>query len=574
MGIITTNIAHCKDCYKCVRRCPVKAIRVIDGHAQVWDELCVHDGSCINVCPQGAKKVESHLELVQELLRGQAPVIASIAPSFTAVWPRQAKALPEILTQLGFTAVQETAVAAEVVAQAHRRELLDRKAKGGPLPVITSSCPAVVELIEKHFPESVELIAKVVSPMILHGYMLKEQYGPDSRVVFIGPCVAKKAEMHIEEHRGSIDAVLTFTELEELCQGASLDLSGTAGDFSPPHPNLARLFPLEGGLIRTAGLDPCMLAGGLRAISGIQECIEFLTELRQERPANLEMVELMSCKNGCIGGPALGSARSLEVRRQRVIHWYEQERKAPAPMAALDEIPGRHYRVRPEAQLPTPSEEEIRKILAQIGKFSPEDELNCGACGYDTCREKAIAVYRKAAEIEMCIPYMRKRAESLANVIMESIPNGIVVCDRDLNIVSLNPAAEKMFLCKLDQVKGKKLGYLLDPKHFRQALSTEELTIVEVAYPNYNLTTKQYILYVKQEGIVIGIFVDITQEQRQQAKLTSLRQETLLKAQEVIDRQMRVAQEIAGLLGETTAETKVLLTRLTNFIREEGNGHG
>jgi len=286
------------------------------------------------------------------------------------------------------------------------------------------------------------------------------------------------------------------------------------------------------------------------------------------------MVELMSCKNGCIGGPALGSARSLEVRRQRVIHWYEQERKTPAPMAALDEIPRRHYRVRPEAQLPTPSEEEIRKILAQIGKFSPEDELNCGACGYDTCREKAIAVYRKAAEIEMCIPYMRKRAESLANVIMESIPNGIVVCDRDLNIVSWNPAAEKMFLCKLDQVKGKKLGYLLDPKHFRQALSTEELTIVEVAYPNYNLTTKQYILYVKQEGIVIGIFVDITQEQRQQAKLTSLRQETLLKAQEVIDRQMRVAQEIAGLLGETTAETKVLLTRLTNFIREEGNGHG
>ncbi|MCK9222511.1 MAG: [Fe-Fe] hydrogenase large subunit C-terminal domain-containing protein [Limnochordia bacterium] len=575
MGIITTNIAHCKDCYKCVRRCPLKAIRVIEGHAQVWDELCVHDGACINVCPQGAKKVESHIERVQTLLNDRRPVIASVAPSFAAVWPNQVRTLPGILKQLGFAAVQETAVAAELVAREHKKELIARKQAEGPLPLITSSCPAVVELIEKHFPESVDLVAKVVSPMIFHGHMLKEHYGRDCRVVFLGPCVAKKAEMDINEHRGVIDAVLTFEELEELCADLPLELGKPAGDFALPHPSSARLFPLEGGLIETAGMDTSMLAGSIRAISGMQECIDFLQELRDNRQEHLEIVELMACKNGCIGGPAISQTLHTEKRRQAVIDWYQGAKdESASEILAPARVPTRTYRSDTAARLPEPPDEAIREILAQIGKFSSADELNCGACGYNTCREKAVAVYHKAAEIDMCIPYMRKRAESLANVIMQSIPNGIVVCNRDLNIVTLNPAAEHMFVCSLENIKGKKLGYLIDPKYFRQALSTQELTIVEVAYPNYHLTTKQYILYVEEQDVVIGILVDITQEQKQQAELTTLRQETLVKAQEVIDKQMRVAQEIAGLLGETTAETKVLLTRLSNYIREEGNGHG
>ncbi len=574
MGVIATSDARCKDCYKCVRHCPIKAIKVVGGKAQVWDELCIHDGACINVCPQDAKRAEPHLPRVEAFLRGGLPVVASVAPSFAARWPGQFEDLSGILMNLGFYDVQETALAAESVARAHVAEMQSRMESGGPFPVVTSSCPAVVSLVETHFPEWIELLADVVSPMVAHGRMIKRQHGGNVRVVFIGPCVAKKHEMALPTHSESVDAALTFDELAELLERNDIDLAGHEGSLpgAAVAPATARLFPLEGGLLQTADIDVSMmnmLRGSFEVVSGVRECLDFLREVAHGGDG-ARLAELMACRDGCIGGPYIDvDSNPLQARRDRVWDWYREEggeEEAPAVGDARDMK--RRYRARP-GLLVDPSEDELDEILSKMGKDDPEDHLNCGACGYDSCREKAVAVFRGAAEVEMCIPYMRKRAESMASVIMHEMPSGIIVADRDLRIVSINPAIERMFYCRTDQMKGKKLGYLIDPKHFRRVLQTGEMSIVEGEYPSYNRKTKEYIFYVEDQDMVIGILVDVSQEEKHRRELVTLRKESILRAQEVIDKQMRVAQEIAGLMGETTAETKTLLTSLMQVIEND-----
>ncbi len=574
MGVIVTSDARCKDCYKCVRHCPIKAIKVVDGKAQVWDELCVHDGACINVCPQSAKRAEPHLPRVETFLRGGLPVVASIAPSFVARWPGQFDRLADALRDLGFYDVQETAVTAERVARAHVDEMHSRLEAGGPFPVVTSSCPAVVSMVETHFPEWIGLLADVVSPMVAHGRMIKRQHGGNARVVFIGPCVAKKYEMELDTHQGAVDAALTFDELAELLESRDIELDGE-GD-APARSSLAqptaRLFPLEGGLLQTADIDVSMmnmLKGSFQVVSGVRECLDFLQGVAHGR-GQAELAELMACPDGCIGGPYIdASSHALHSRRDRVWKWYGEGDGNQAPPAEGDPRDmKRRYRARP-GLLVEPSESELAKVLSKMGKEDPEDHLNCGACGYDSCRQKAVAVFRGAAEVEMCIPYMRKRAESMASVLMHEMPSGVIVADRDLRIVSINPAIERMFHCRSDQMKGRKLGYLIDPRHFRRVLQTGEMSIVEGEYPSYNRKTKEYIFYVADQDVVIGILVDTSQEEKHKRELVTLRKESLLRAREVIDKQMRVAQEIAGLMGETTAETKTLLTSLMQVIEND-----
>ncbi len=574
MGVIVTSDARCRDCYKCVRHCPIKAIRVADGHAEVWDERCIYDGACLNVCPQEAKQAASHLERVEDFLQSGYPVVVSLAPSFAAIWPGQFNGLAAALRDLGFYDVQETAVVASQVAHEHVKEREIRRQANGPFPLITSSCPAVVSLVEKHYPQAIELLADVVSPMIAHGRLLKQQFAGAVRVVFIGPCVAKKDELALETHHGAVDAALTFSELKAL--GEKYDVA-MPGDSSAPAPRtlanpVARLFPLEGGLLRTADVDVSMmglLSGDVRLISGIERCMAFLEEGASQGD-QAAIVELLACESGCIGGPFMDlDERSRTDRQNRVLNEYQTTQKElEAPITVDANKMKRRYRARRQLSEPV-GEEQLALILSQMGKEEPEDHLNCGACGYDSCREKAFAVYQGAAEVEMCIPHMRKRAESLANVIMHEMPNGVIVTDRDLRIVSINPAVEHMFHCRTEQMKGRKLGYLIDPKYFRQVLQARTMAIVDVDYPSYNLQTKQYIFHVKGQDLVIGIFVDISREEKHKRELQTLQKESVIRAQEVIDKQMRVAQEIAGLMGETTAETKTLLTQLMQVIQNE-----
>lgn len=622
MSVIETIEAKCKDCYKCLRSCPVKAIRMERGsaphelHARVAEERCIFDGTCVLVCPQKAKKVASDLDKVRSLIASGVKVAASVAPSFPSAFPEaDPLAVPAALRRLGFHIVQETAVGAELVSAEHAR--LFREA-GGPL--ISSSCPAVVNLIERHYPEAITYLAPVVSPMIAHGRFLKRLV-PGVKVAFIGPCIAKHQERAVPGVDDAVDFVLTFDELAGLFKRDGIDLTRVPpGEFDGPLPDLARLFPVGGGLLKASLLSTDMLDCGVLSVSGVNNCREVLRwfvetlhggdyeavrgATRQSRSELPRLVEMLACEGGCINGPMNPAREDIYARRARVLEYVrsrsrsrsdsrssescgpgdlgrDDERRAGSSVRALTEpaielprhLLQRSYRdLRPEAFVP--DEDAIKAVLAKTGKFTPEDELNCGACGYDSCRDKAIAVLQGMADPEMCIPYMRERAESMANVFVASAPYGIIVVDEDEVIRDLNMAAERMFRRSRHEVVGGKLATLMDPSTFRQVLAEKTAVQVEVAYPELGLVTRQTIFYEPDERLAMGVIADISDEKRQAAHLQKLRAETLEKAQGVIDKQMEVAQKIAGLLGETTAETKVLLTRLMNVFREEGTQNG
>ncbi|MBA2132063.1 [Fe-Fe] hydrogenase large subunit C-terminal domain-containing protein [Capillibacterium thermochitinicola] len=567
MGIISTIEASCRDCYKCVRSCPVKAIKITGGHAEVVEARCIADGRCVLVCPQQAKKVADGKGLVRSFFLAKQKLAASLAPSFVALdeFSRPGQ-LVTALRKLGFTYVAETAEAAELVAQDHLR-LVEEKTG----PVLTSCCPVVVNLIERYYPALIKYLAPVVSPMIAHGRLLKARYGPDLKVVFIGPCISKKDEYRRTELQGSIDAVLTFQELREMLAEEGIALEEMADGAFDRSGGAARVFPHPAGLAKTVRLSTDLLAQEIVAIDGLDAVIDFLTRF-EEVKNSLRLVELLACAGGCLMGPGLESSLSLYARRERLLRYAQNGTDQPATTTE-DDPKVRLATVYTKRKLNriTPTEEAIRAVLSKTGKHKPADELNCGACGYNSCREKAVAVLEGLAEIDMCIPYMRTKAESRASLICTMTPNAIFVVDRNLRILEVNPAAEKKFLCRQEQVVGKELEILIDPVYFKEALRTKELVTGEVAYPAYGIVTWQAIFYVETEEVLIGIFVDITKEHKQRERLALVKGETLTKAQEVIDKQMRVAQEIAGLLGETTAETKVLLTKLIKMIK---NGDG
>ena len=582
MSVVSTIEASCRDCYKCVRYCPVKAIRVSNGHAEVIGDRCLEDGRCVGICPQQAKKVESDAGLVMEFLKSGIKTAAGIAPSFAAGFglkdPRQ---LVTALRKAGFTYVEETAEGAEWVAKEHLRMV--KEATG---PVITSCCPVIVNMVEIYYPHLLPYLAPVVSPMTAHGRMMKKRYGEETKVVFIGPCIAKKGERRRKENQGSVDAVLTFSELQQILAAVGLDPGQLEpGRFDREEAKSAHAFAVPGGLARSAALSTDLLAEDVITVDGLEECFTFLEKFAGIKES-FRLIELLACRGGCVMGPGMKTNLPAYARRNKVLTYAGNRRHGvaggqgktlPALPEAEEPVPvnlSREYTARavgnPEGG-EEPAEEEIRRILARTGKFKPADELNCGACGYNSCREKAIAVAKGMAEIDMCIPYMRARAESRADLICRAAPNAILVVDSNLKILELNPAAEKMFYCRNEEVKGKDLAGILDPKAFAEVLRTKKMVTGEAFYPAYGLTVWQAILYVDAEDVLIGILIDITEEKQQRERLDMVTRETLEKAREVIDKQMRVAQEIAGLLGETTAETKVLLTKLIKLIlNEEG----
>ncbi|MTI81989.1 MAG: PAS domain-containing protein [Firmicutes bacterium] len=573
MGLISTNEAKCRDCYRCVRTCPVKAIAIssdIDSstlHAKVIDELCVLDGSCLLACPQNAKKLDSNdLANVMQLLEQGEQLAAAVAPSFVAGLPLDnPRNLPDLLKIIGFNIVEETSIGAGLVARHHQKIGFDK-------PLIGSSCPVIVNLVERYYPQLIPMLAPVVSPMVAHGRSIKA-VNPDHKVVFIGPCVAKKREQTTAGIEDAVDFVLGFDELWELVNHRNINISNlNAADFDNKPTGTSSLFPLEGGMLRCfkKGLnDP---EEDFVSVTGLDECIDFLKHLAEgEITTPPKIMELLACKGGCISGPlSMCRDESLYRRKCKVQNYYrscsghsdESEVKLP------DEMMLRTYQSR-KVDITYPNVTELQQILAKTGKHKTEDELNCGACGYDTCRDKAIAVYQGKAEVEMCIPYMRKRAESLSNVVTSAMPNGIIVADSNQIVLDINPAAEIMFKCSSEQVVGKKLDNIINPENFIRVFNSGKLLDVCCNYPDKDIVTSEVIFPVEHEDLVVGIFIDITEEKRQREQFELIKNQTIVQAQEVIEKQMTVAQEIAGLLGEATAESKIQLSRLIKLMRED-----
>ena len=567
MSILSTIKTSCRDCYKCIRHCPVKAIRFSMGHAEIIDERCIKDGRCVLVCPQDAKIIRNDIGIVKGFFENKEMVIASLAPSFVAAFsdinPGQ---LFNALKSLGFTVVRETAEAAELVALEHAQLL-----KEGKESIITSSCPAVNALIYKYYPQHISSLAPIVSPMVAHARLLKKEFEEQHpKVVFIGPCIAKKAEREEAEIADEVDIALTFDELKEWFIQENINLN----QFPLESDDLtsiqwARAFPVEGGLLKTGDLDTGILSKESVVITGIERCQRFLDNFEKEKEG-LKIVEMMSCEGGCIDGPLLKSPLSLYQRRKKIIEFAQQDANSETDQKII-ELPSlrREFIPHPIPQ-PQPSEEELRKILILTGKFTPQDQLNCGACGYNTCREKAIAVYQGLAEAEMCIPYMRARAESFSSFLIAVTPNGIILVDENLRIVDMNPALRQIFDLKGRLMIGKMLDEFIDPSIFVEVLRTKKAINQEIHYPQYNnVYVKLSVFYLEKSGLLMGVFVDLTKQKDQEKMMEEIRGKTLEKAQQVITNQMLVAQEIAGLLGETTAETKSLLSKLMKILRGE-----
>lgn len=554
--IVFTDKARCRDCYRCVRACPVKAIGVKDGQAFVVEGRCIACGTCIRECPQGAKAYRNDLERVIRLLETGGPVAASIAPSFAVICADWAwKRLPSALRKLGFSIVAETAVGAYHVA----RRTAEFVAREPDRSHICTACPAVVSYVEKYQPDLVKALVPVVSPMLAHAAILKEKLGPQGRVVFIGPCIAKKTEAERPESAGLVDAVLTFKEMLEWFERAGIDLEACEeSEFDDQPTGQARFFPLPGGLARTASLHTDLLAEDCVAASGHEEVKEILRSVREDHRPRL--IEPLFCPQGCIDGAGLDSEHSLYGRKISVLEYARRNPGTPQedePVAGLAKsfVPGGVD----DARF---SEEQIRKVLEQTGKVREEDHLNCGSCGYASCRDKAIAVLQGLAELDMCIPYMRRLAEQRTDRICETSPNGIVMLDDRLNILSMNPAFRRFFSCS-NAVCGRRISYLMDPEPFERLASGDEpMVTVTVRHEKYNLICHEILYRLPQERQYVGIFVNITSSLANEEKLRELRSQTARQARELLEHQVQMAQKMAQFLGESTAHGEELVRNL------------
>ncbi|SNX52807.1 [Fe-Fe] hydrogenase large subunit C-terminal domain-containing protein [Thermoanaerobacterium sp. RBIITD] len=570
MSVINFKKANCRNCYKCIRYCPVKAIKVNNEQAEIVDYMCIACGRCLNVCPQNAKTVRSDIETVKMFLNKGEKVIFTVAPSYPAlVGYENSFKFINALKMLGPDLILETSIGAKLITKEYEKYYNDLSYDN----LITTSCPSVNYLVEKYYPELINCLVPVVSPMIAIGRTIKKIYGDKTKVVFIGPCLAKKVEMNDFSCENAIDAVLTFEEIndwlkEEEIDVESLDDYRDFNDVDIPF----ELYPIEGKTIDCMDVD--LNIRNVVSVSSIDEIRGLLNDIKSG-VLHGYWIEANTCNGSCINGPAFGKInKSIVKRREEVLNYSKLKSQYHAKNTLnIDSIPDLTRKfINLSDKWKVPSEDDIKNILSRIGKFTKDDELNCGACGYDTCREKAIAVYNGMAEPYMCMPYMRGRAETLSNIIIGSTPNAIIAINNKYEIQDMNRAFEKMFLVNSAMLKNEDLSLIIDISDFKDVIENKKnIYNKKVSFKNYGIVAIESIYYLEEYKIAIGIFTDITKIEKQKDALSKVKKENYELAQQVIDRQMKVAQEIASLLGETTAETKVILTRMKDMLLNQGD---
>ena len=555
---LTLKKSNCKNCYKCIRHCPVKAIRFSGNQAHIIGNECILCGQCFVICPQNAKQIVDETEKVKVLLQSGDPVVVSLAPSFVANYEGVGiNAMRDALQKLGFYEVEETAIGATIVKNEYERMLKEDERD----IIITSCCHSINLLIQKYFPAELEYLADVVSPMQAHCMDIKKRF-PKAKTVFIGPCVAKKDEA--EHYEGVVDAVLTFEELTNWLKEENIELKT---DMDSNEESRARFFPTTGGILKTMAQD----APGYTymALDGIENCVDALKDIESGKIHKC-FIEMSACVGSCIGGPVMEKYhRSAPIKDYITIANYAGNKDFDVVQPDNMELKKQFTYI--EHRLQQPSETEIYNVLRQMGKFKPSDELNCGSCGYNTCREKAIAICQGKAEISMCLPFLKDKAESFSDTIVKNTPNGLIVLNEELEVQQINEAARNiMNIRSSTDVLGDLVVRIMDPKDFMEVRTTgKDIRNKKVYLAEYKRYVEQSVVYDKDSHLLIGIMRDITDEQNEREKKESISRQTVEVADKVVDKQMRIVQEIASLLGETAAETKIALAKLKESIQDE-----
>ncbi len=579
---IYTEKTQCQDCYKCIRECPVKAIRVENGHAMVVSALCVLCGHCVTVCPASAKRVRDDRPRARQLITLRERVIVSLAPSFSAEFPGiSPRTLINAITRLGFYGVSETAIGADLVSSRLARDFADDAAResreGTRALFLSSACPVAVEYIKQYIPELAPYVTDRASPLLAHARFLKELYGPDTGVVFVGPCIAKKREADVWQ---TIDCSISFQDLREWFREAGIDLyaleksecatlpAGTS-TFMPFSAAKGALYPVDGGMIaairKYPGADPVKMM----TVTGLDEIDSALRGLDPaDLPSSL-FIELLACPGGCVNGPLVSRGTPTALRRIRLLDYASRAADVAEGLAEPDltgTLPVESY------VMAVHDDDDIRAALRMVGKLTAQDELNCGSCGYDTCRAFAAAMIETRAERTMCVSYMRKLAQKKANGLIRAIPSGVVICDSNLRVIECNenfarlmgPETALMFEAK-PGMEGADLERITDmSRFFRDVMAVNGPDVVEHEHREGKKIFQATVFSIEKGESACGVIQDVTAPQIRRNRVIS-------QTKRVIDKNLAVVQKIAFLLGENAAETEATLNSIIeSFADDEG----
>lgn len=555
--ILNLNKNNCTDCYKCIRDCSVKAITFAKDTAEIVHNDCILCGRCYVTCPQKAKQVRNDVHVVKAAIAAGRRVVCSLAPSFIANFRiRSLGVIEAALKKLGFAEVQETAIGAQLVSEEYARIMEE-----GKLHVLISSCcPSINMLIRKYHPTMLPYLAKVLTPMEAHCKLIKQQQ-PDAFTVFIGPCIAKKKE---SDESSFVDAALTFDELADWFAAEGIVLPYEHVDPASEGA-LARLYPATGGVLKATA----KVQGYRRiAIDGIDNCRAVFTEIENDEFGKV-FIEMSACEGSCVNGPCIRDHAERRLKGAMRVDTFAGSGETPYQVENKPEISatyafdgGHRMQFGGEA---------IQDMLYKMGKTSPEKELNCGSCGYPTCRDKAIAILEGKAKIEMCLPFLKEKAESFSDTIIHNTPTAIIVMDEDLVVQQINPSALKMFrLRDAKDILHEHVVRILNPQDYQMIVNAALHTQNRRHYlADYGLYVDETILYDRQYHLVITLIRDVTEHEKLRMQGSDLRKQTAEITTKVIDKQMRIVQEIASLLGETTAETQIALTKLKDAMAHE-----
>lgn len=554
---IYTEKTECQDCYKCVRHCPVKAIKVEGGCATVIAELCIYCGHCVEVCPNGAKKVRDDLTRARQLLSLRQRVYVSLAPSFVSEFPGiRPEQMVAALRKLGFAGVSETALGAQEVSAAVAGRL---QSEPGQV-LISSACPSVVAYLQKHRPQLTRHLTGFLSPLLAHCRVLRQLYGAEIGIVFIGPCISKKLDA--DHHADLLDIALTFEDLRRWLTADKIDpkaLPPAADDvFVPSRAAEGAWYPVDGGMIAGIKSNCAVNDCSMMSFSGIAAIEKALADLDTLPPGQGVFLELLACEGGCVNGPQAATRGGTIAKRCRVFQFAQQ---APATADRGQMVIPADFRV-PVMQVVTYSESQVREALRGVGKYTDEDELNCGGCGYDSCLEFGRALLCHKAERSMCVTYMRKLAHKKANALVQRMPSAVVIVSESLRVLECNAAFARMFLSddrpveeQVRALEGVPLGSVLPFASLFQGVMLSGDDLLDRDLRHQQTIVHASIFTIEKHAVVGGIIQDITRPVVQKEQVIS-------KAREVIQKNLATVQQIAYLLGENAAESEITLSQI------------